>query len=164
MPTIPRKWPAELESEREYMLQAATEAAQFLLDAQHKLDTARDKVRANPNLVLVLLSESDRAVYNALARLERIQRYIAVCKGASLGGRWPSVAMRQRDQAAQAVQQASDALEQAQETLVNAIDKSHSNPGLVETMIATVSHRQARALMLVERVARLMTEAAVGRE
>lgn len=164
MATIPRKWPSELEPEREQMLQAATEAAQLLLDAQYKLDTARDKVRANPNLVLVLLAESDRMVYNALARLERIQRYIAVCRGAPLGGRWPSVAMRQRDQAAQAVQQASDVLSQAQEVLSDALEKSHSNPALVETMIATVSYRQARALMLVERIARLMTEAAVGRE
>jgi hypothetical protein len=163
MATPPRRWPAELEQEREETLQAAISAAHYLLEAQTKTDSARSKISANPSLAILLLSEADRMTTDALARMERIQRCLAVCKGKAVRGRWPSAATRQRDDSFQAAQQANELLIDAQEKFSRAMEKMQHNPGLTDVLIVDAARAQARALAFAERIARLMTEAAFGR-
>ncbi len=164
MATTPRRWPSEVETEREQIFQEATRAARHLVQVQKLTDTARDKLQANPSLATIQLSEADRSTSDAQASLERIQRCLAVCRGKSIAGRWPIVARDQREEATATAMQATDALTGAQRAINEAIDKLPHNPALVETMIIDITRAQARALMLAERIARLMTEAAMGRD
>jgi predicted transposase YbfD/YdcC len=153
-----------VEAERDQILHEACMAAEHLVAAQQKTDSARGKVTANPSLTVLLLSEADRATSDALACLERIQRCLTVCKGKAINGRWPNVANKQRDDAAQAAQSAARLLVEAQETIGRATHKVQSNPNLSELVIIDVARMQARALVMAERIARLMTEATIGRE
>lgn len=164
MPTPPRRWPLELESERTLSLDEAMAASQYLLDSQQKMDTARCKVASNPSLALLLLSEADRSSSDALARLERLQRNLIVCRGKPITGRWPSVAAGQRDDAWEAAQSATNLICSAQEDLARAMDKMQGNPSLAEVVIVDGARKQAKSLVLTERIARLMTEAAMGRD
>jgi hypothetical protein len=164
MATPPRRWPTELEQEREQTLHEATTAAAYLLKAQRMTDEARSKFNSNVNLATVQLSEVERSTFDALACLERIQRNLAVCKGKEIDGRWPIVATRQRDDSLQAAQTATDELIKAQDTIARAVTRLPTNASLVETMAIDIARSQARALMLAERIARLMTEAAIGRD
>lgn len=164
MATTPRRWPLDLEHERDQILQEAIAAAQSLLEAQRKTDTARGKISSNPSLAIVFLSEADRSTSDALAGLERMQRCLTVCKGKSISGRWPSVATRQRDDASEAAQRATALLNSAQENMSHALEKVQSNPSLAEVVIVDIARTQAKALVLTERIARLMTEASIGRE
>jgi hypothetical protein len=164
MATTPRRWPLEVEEERDQTFQEAMHAAKHLTEAQHKVDNARSKVHANPSLAIVLLSEADRLTSNALACLERIQRCLTVCRGKAINGRWPSVATRQRDDAGQAAETAINLLTAAQETTAQAMEKMQNNPSLAEVAVVNVARSQARSLVMAERIARLMTEASIGRE
>lgn len=164
MATTPRRWPVGVEAERVQALEEALTVVQHLITAQDKMDIARSKINANPGLVILLLSEADRATSDALAGMERIQRCFIVCKGKDLDGRWPSVAARQRDDALLAAQQASGLLVEAQDDILQVMEKARNNPGLVEIMIVDIARKQAKSRVLAERIARLMTEAAIGRE
>lgn len=164
MATIPRRWPGEVESERDQTFQEALKAAHHLMEAQQKIDTARGKIHSNPSLAIALLAEADLAASNAMACVERIQRCLVICRGRVVSGRWPSVATRQRDDAFQAAQTASQALANAQDIANHAIEKVQSNPSLAEVLVVDIARIQARALVQAERIARLMTEASIGRE
>jgi hypothetical protein len=164
MATPPRRWPGEVEQERHQSFEEAVNAAQNLLKAQTQTDNARSKINSNPSLAIVLLSESDRSTSDALAGMERIQRCLTICKGKAISGRWPSAATRQREDAFGAAQAAADALIDAQDSITRSMDKVKSNPSLSEVLIVDAARAQAKALVLAERIARLMTEAAIGRE
>jgi hypothetical protein len=74
------------------------------------------------------------------------------------------VAAKQRDDAADSLEEAALLIEKAQDLLDNARDSVPLNPVLGEAQIADTSRLTARALMQVERVLRLLTEAGIGRE
>lgn len=164
MPTPPRRWPMEVEAERDGALQAATEATQLLQSAQATLDTARAKIQSNQSLTTILLADTDRAVADATTRMERIKRHLAVARATPLNGRWPMVATKQRDDADEAADQALGLLHKAQEHIGHARAKVATNPGLGEAMIADVGMFQAKALTQAERIMRLLTEAGIGRD
>lgn len=164
MPTPPRRWPIELERERDETIQEAAAAAQCLIEAKEKTDSARTRINTNPSLAIFLLSEADRSMSDALASLERIQRSLSICKGTAIKGRWPNVATRQRDEAIAAAQTATSLLSSAEETIIRATEKVQSNPGLSEIVVVDIARTQARAMVLIERIARLMTEATMGRD
>ncbi len=164
MPTVPRRWPVEVESEREQILQASTEATHYLQEAQEKTDTARAKVHTNPSLALVLLADADRFTSDAMTCLERIQRFIALSRARPITGRWPIGAAKQRDDSYGAADSATRLLLKAQEKISQSRDKVHYNPSLAETLIVDTARLQAKALTLAERIVRLMIEAAIGRD
>ncbi len=164
MATTPRRWPVEVEVERNQSLDEALIATSHLLEAQAKTDGAREKLHSNPNLSLVLLSEADRSASDALAGMERIQRCLIVCRGKNVNGRWPSVAAKQRDDALQAAQTATSILMSAQEDIARIMEKVSHHPSLSEVVIVDIARKQAKSLVLAERIARLMTEAALGRD
>lgn len=163
VPTIQRCWPHDLEAERALTEQTATEAAQLLHTAQEALDQATARLTRNPDRTLVLLADVDRLLYDAWARLERIQRYLAQCKRKPVNGRWPSVAARQRDDALLDARNATDMLAEVQLQLTQACEELRRDPVQAQSTLTDVAYGQVRTLMLLERVARLMTEAAVGR-
>ncbi len=164
MPTIPRRWPFEVEEERERAIQAASEATLSLLQAQSILDNARTKLILNQGLALVLLADTDRYLANSATRTERIRRYLAIARGKPISGRWPMVALRQREEAEGSLDLACDLLVRAEQKLEHARDRISQNPALAEAIIADVSTLQARALTQMERFVRLLTEAGIGRE
>lgn len=164
MPTIPRRWPFEVEEERENAIQAANEATLSLLQAQSILDSARTKLVLNQGLALVLLADTDRYLADAATRTERIRRYLAIARGKPVTGRWPMGALRQREDAEESLELACALLMKAEQKLEHARDRIAHNPSLVEAIIADVSTLQARALTQVERFVRLLTEAGIGRE
>jgi hypothetical protein len=164
MPTIPRRWPFEVEEERENAIQAANEATLSLLQAQSILDSARTRLALNQGLALVLLADTDRYLADAATRTERIRRHMALAKGKPVNGRWPMVALRQREDAEGSLDLACDLLVKAGQKLEHARDRIAQNPALVEAIIADVSTLQARALTQMERFGRLLTEAGIGRE
>lgn len=139
-------------------------ATQYLQEAQNKIDTARSKIHTNPSLAIVLLADADRSTSDAMTSLERIQRFIAISKSRPIAGRWPIGAAKQRDDTYAAAEAASKLLMKAQEKTNQAQEKVHHNPSLSETLIVDTARLQARALTMVERITRLMTEAAIGRE
>ncbi|MBC8074620.1 MAG: hypothetical protein H7Y32_00970 [Chloroflexales bacterium] len=150
--------------ERDEALRAANEAIVLLQRAQETLDTARAKVHQHQSLATVLLADTDRAVADAATRMERIMRFIAVARARAIVGRWPMVATRQRDEAENAADTASALLTQAQTHIAQAKAKLHTNPSLGEAIIADVASSTARSLTQTERIARLLTEAGIGRE
>jgi hypothetical protein len=164
MPSTPRRWPHELEEERQQICQEATGAAHALSMAQDKIDETQQKLVSNPSLALLMLSEADRFISDALACTERIQRFLAICKSTTIKGRWPSAAIKQRDDALQAAQSITHLLSNAQETIASATHRAQTNPDLTKTMTVDVANPAARAHMLAERIARLMTEAVIGRD
>jgi hypothetical protein len=52
----------------------------------------------------------------------------------------------------------------AQEKVNQARDKVQYNPSLAETLVVDAARMQAKVLTLTERISRLMTEAAIGRD
>jgi hypothetical protein len=96
--------------------------------------------------------------------LERIQRFIALSRAKPISGRWPIGAAKQRDDTYVSAESATKLLIKAQEKISQARDKVHYNPSLAETLIVDAARLQAKSLTLAERIARLMIEAAIGRE
>lgn len=164
MPTIPRRWPFEVEEEREHAIQAANETILSLIQAQSILDNARTKLILNQGLTLMLLADTDRYLADATTRTERVRRYLAIARGKPISGRWPMVALRQREEAESSLDLACNLLLKAEQKLEHARDRIAQNPALVEAIIADVSTLQARALTQMERFVRLLTEAGLGRE
>lgn len=140
------------------------EAILLLQTAQEMLDTARAKAQVNISLATVLLADTDRAIADATTRMERVKRFIAIARARPLGGRWPMIATKQRDDVEAAADFAAELLLQAQEHLGQARHKLATNPGLSEAIIADGARFQAKALTYIERMARLLTEAGFGRD
>lgn len=136
----------------------------MLQKAQETLDTARAKIHQHQSLATVLLADTDRAVADAATRMERIMRFIAVARARPLAGRWPMVATRQRDDVEGAANMTVTLLMHAQTHIAQARTKLHTNPSLGEAIIADIASATARALTQTERIARLLTEAGIGRE
>ncbi|WP_129633370.1 hypothetical protein [Candidatus Oscillochloris fontis] len=164
MATLPRRWPAEVEEERGKAIVTANDVTQSLAQAQTTLDTARQKVPLNQGLALVLMADTDRYLADAATRIERVRRHMAIVRGKPVHGRWPMVALRQREDAEGCLDMAHDLLVKAEQKLEHARDRIAHNPLLAEAIIADVSTLQARALTQMERFARLLTEAGMGRE
>jgi peptide subunit release factor RF-3 len=139
-------------------------ATQHLQEAQAKIDGARAKIHTNPSLAIVLLSDADRSTSDAMTCLERIQRFISQSRAKPVAGRWPIGAAKQRDDTYVAADSAIKLLTNAQDKINQARDKVQYNPSLSETLIVDTVRTQARVLTLTERISRLMTEAALGRE
>ena len=164
MPTIPRRWPFEVESEREDAVRSADEAAQLLQRAQGTLDGARAKMNGNQGLALVLITDTERYLFDAQSRTERVKRFLSIARGKPINGRWPQVASRQREEAEQTLEQAITSLDQAERGLQPLRDKITKNPALSEAIIADMALLLSRALNRVERSVRLLTEAGIGRD
>lgn len=164
MPTIPRRWPFEVESEREEAIRAAESAAETLLKAQTTLDSARSKLQPNQRLSLVLITDTERYLSDTMTRTERLRRFLAVARGKPINGRWPMGASKQREDAEEALDQATDLLAEADRGLLPLRDKITSNPALSEAIIADLALLMARALNRIERIVRLLTEAGIGRD
>jgi hypothetical protein len=139
-------------------------ATQHLQEAQAKIDAARAKIHTNPSLAIVLLSDADRSTSDAMTCLERIQRFISQSRAKPVAGRWPIGAAKQRDDSYIAADTAIKLLTNAQDKINQARDKVQYNPSLSETLVVDTARMQARVLTLTERISRLMTEAALGRE
>jgi peptide subunit release factor RF-3 len=140
------------------------QATQHLQEAQEKIDMARAKVHTNPSLAVVLLADADRSTSDATTCVERIQRYVSLSRAKPITGRWPIGAAKQRDDTYGAAETAIRILTKAQEKINQARDKVQYNPSLAETLIVDTARMHARVLTLTERISRLMTEAAIGRE
>jgi hypothetical protein len=164
MPTIPRRWPLEAESEREAAIQAADEAVQILQRAQTTLDSARARVHGNQSLTFVLVTDTERYVSDALTRADRVARFLSMARAKPIHGRWPMVASKQREDAETALQQASEFLGALEQVLRPLREKINTNPILGEAIIADAALLLARALNRLERVVRLLTEAGIGRD
>lgn len=153
-----------MESEREEAIRAADEAAQLLQRAQATLDGARAKVNGNQGLALVLVTDTERYLSDAMTRAERVRRFLSVARGKPINGRWPMVASKQREDAEEALEQAGALLEAADEAMLPLREKVNNNPALAEAIIADTSLKLARALNRIERIVRLLTEAGIGRD
>lgn len=164
MPTIPRRWPLEVEQEREELLSVASESIQMLTKAQERLDTARARVQQHHSLAMMLLVDTDRYTADALTRIERIKRLMAVTKAKPINGRWPMVVTRQREEIEESTETSVGMLSSAQQAIENARSKVSNNPSLGEAMIADGALWLARAITNMERMVRLLTEAGIGRE
>lgn len=164
MPTIPRRWPFEAENEREEAVRSSDDAAQILQRAQTALDTARAKLGNNQGLALVLVTDTERYVSDALTRAERVRRYLTVARGKPINGRWPQVATRQREEAEEALARAIAILDEAERGLRPLREKIANNPALSEAIIADLALMLAQALKRLERVVSLLTEAGIGRD
>lgn len=136
----------------------------MLQRAQTTLDGARAKVNANQGLALVLITDTERFLSDALSRTERVRRFLSVARGKQISGRWPQVASRQREEAEESLERAITVLDEAERGLPSLRDKLAKNPALSEAIIADLSLLIARALNRVERALRLLTEAGIGRE
>lgn len=164
MPTIPRRWPTEVENERSEALQAAKEAIQRLQQAQASLDTARSKINLNQGLSTVLMADTERYVADATSRIERIKRHMALARANPISGRWPMVVSKQREEIEETTNTAGDLLNQAQDLLGQAIPRVNANPSLSEAIAADISRLIARAISQAERVTRLLIEVGIGRD
>lgn len=153
-----------MESEREEAIRAADEAAQLLQRGQATLDSARSKVNGNQGLALVLITDTERYLSDAMTRAERVRRFLSVARGKPINGRWPMVASKQREEAEEALEKAGTLLESADDAMLPLREKVHNNPALAETIIADTSLKLARALNRIERIVRLLTEAGIGRD
>lgn len=118
----------------------------------------------NQGLALVLVTDTERYLSDAMTRAERVRRFLAVARGKPINGRWPMVASKQREDAEVALEQAGAILEDADSAMLPLRDKVTNNPALAEAIIADTSLKLARALNRVERVVRLLTEAGIGRD
>lgn len=146
------------------MLQAASESAQSLQQAQQTLDTTRTRLSANQRLSRVLIADTDRWLTDALTRTERIRRYMAMAKSKPIAGRWPMGVVKQRDDADAALLTAVTQIESSIAQLAQVREHVESNPALAEVILADVTLAAARALTANERMIRLLTEAGLGRE
>lgn len=164
MPTIPRRWPTEVENERSEALLAAKEAIQKLQQAQTSLDTARSKINLNQGLSTVLMADTERYVADAMSRTERIKRHMALARSNPISGRWPMVVSKQREEIEEATDLAGNLLNEAQELLGQAIPRVNANPGLSEAIAADIARLIARALTSAERIVRLLIEVGIGRD
>lgn len=164
MPTIPRRWPTEVESERVEALQAAMDAAMYLRKAQKTLDSTRSNIHSNVNLAMIMLADTDRFIADAMTCMERIKRFMLVARSSPIEGRWPMGITKQRDDIEKAIEAAIDLLNKVQHNLGLVRDKVTINPGLGEAIVADISGFQARAGTLAERAVRLLTEVGIGRE
>lgn len=136
----------------------------MLQRAQSTLDGARAKVNANQGLALVLITDTERYLSDALSRTERIRRFLSVARGKPISGRWPQVVSRQREEAEESLERAIATLNDAERGLQTLRDKLAKNPALSEAIIADLSLLIARALNRIERALRLLTEAGLGRD
>lgn len=136
----------------------------LLQRAQSTLDGARSKVNGNQGLALVLVTDTERYLSDAMTRAERVRRFLAVARGKPINGRWPMVASKQREDAEEALERAGALLEDAEMAMPTLREKIANNPALAETMIADTSLKLARALNRIERIVRLLTEAGIGRD
>jgi hypothetical protein len=136
----------------------------MLQRAQTTLDGARARIGGNQALALVLSSDTERYVSDALTRAERVRRFLAVARGKPISGRWPQVASRQREEAEEVLALAIGTLDQAERGLQPLRDKIAKNPALSEAIIADLALLLAQALKRIERVVSLLTEAGIGRE
>jgi hypothetical protein len=164
MPTTPRRWPFEVETEREEAIRAADDAAQMLQRAQTTLDAARLKLGGNQSLALVLITDTERYASDAMTRAERVRRFLSVARGKPINGRWPQVASRQREQAEEALGRAIATLDEAEQGLHPLREKITKNPALSEAIIADMALLLAQALKRIERVVSVLTEAGIGRD
>ncbi|WP_322814741.1 hypothetical protein [Chloroflexus sp.] len=146
------------------LIRVAEEAAQAILQARSTLDEVRAELGRNVHLCRVLIVTAERAVYDALADLERMRRHMAVVRGAEIDGRWPMVAARQRDESEHALEQAQTCLEEAQDLFATLRQSYLANFMLAEAVLADMTLALARARRALEQVVRLLTEAAIGRE
>lgn len=153
-----------MESEREAAIQAADEAAEILQRAQSTLDSARARVNGNQGLALVLVTDTERHLSDAMTRAERVARFLSLARGKPIQGRWPMVASKQRDDAELALDKAVTLLDDTERVLRPVRDKLNTNPALSEAIIADASLMMSRALNRMERVVRLLTEAGIGRD
>lgn len=136
----------------------------LLQRAQSTLDGARSKVNGNQGLALVLVTDTERYLSDAMTRAERVRRFLAVARGKPINGRWPMVASKQREDAEEALERAGALLDDAETAMPTLREKIANNPALAETMIADTSLKLARALNRIERIVRLLTEAGIGRD
>lgn len=164
MPTIPRRWPSEVETERLEAIRMAEESLQILELAQSTLDAARQRLNNNQSLALILVTDIQRYLSDALARVERVRRYLALARGKAISGRWPQGVTKQRDDAERALETAGELLDAAELKLETLREKVSNNPALSEAIIADVALNLARARTWIERMVRLLIEAGLGRE
>lgn len=164
MPTIPRRWPTELETERVELIRVADEAVQHIQQARSTLEEVRAELGRNVHLARVLIVTAERAVYDALTCTERMRRYLAVVRGAEIHGRWPMTAARQRDDSEQALDRAAQSLEEAQDLFETLRQSYLANFTLAEAVLADMTLALARARRSIEQMVRLLTEAAIGRD
>jgi hypothetical protein len=136
----------------------------MLQRAQGTLDSARAKLHANQSLALVLITDTERYLADALSRTERVRRFLSVARGKPINGRWPQVASRQREEAEESLERAISTLDEAERGIQPLRDKIAKNPALSEAIVADLSLLLARALNRVERSLRLLTEAGIGRD
>jgi hypothetical protein len=153
----------EAENEREEAIRCSEEAAQIVQLAQTTLDGARAKISGNQALALVLVTDTERCISDALTRAERVRRSLAMARGKQVSGRWPQVASRQREEAEEALERTITTLDEAERGLQPLRDKIAKNPALSEAMIADLALRLSQALKRIERVISLLTEAGIGR-
>jgi len=132
--------------------------------AQTTLDSARARVHANQGLALVLVTDTERYVSDALTRADRVARFLSMARAKPIHGRWPMVASKQREDAETALQQAAEFLGMLEQVLRPVREKINTNPALGEAIIADAALLLARALNRLERVVRLLTEAGIGRD
>jgi len=132
--------------------------------AQTTLDSARARVHANQGLALVLVTDTERYVSDALTRADRVARFLSMARAKPIHGRWPMVASKQREDAETALQQAGEFLGMLEQVLRPVREKINTNPALGEAIIADAALLLARALNRLERVVRLLTEAGIGRD
>jgi hypothetical protein len=154
----------EVESEREQALQEAAEATHYLQEAREKIDGARSKVYTNQSFATILLCDTGRSAADAMTCMERIQRFLVVSKSKPVNGRWPIGATKQREDVQLAAGVVIKTLIEAQDKTTQARDKLRLNPGLTEVMLADIAQLQATAMTYTERIQRLLTEAAMGRD
>ncbi|MDN5270622.1 hypothetical protein QTO31_01415 [Chloroflexus sp. MS-CIW-1] len=164
MPTIPRRWPTELETERVELIRIAEEAAQHILQARSTLDEVRNELSRNPHLCRILIVTAERAVCDALTCTERMRRYLVIVRGTEIHGRWPMVAARQRDDSEHALAEAIQNLEAAQDLFPTLRQNHQSNFLLAEAVLADMTLALARARRSIEQMVRFLTEAAIGRD
>lgn len=145
-------------------MQEAAEATHYLQEAQEKVDSARVKVHTNQSFATILLSDTGRSTADAMTCMERIQRFLALSKSKPVAGRWPIGVSKQREDVQIAADFVIKTLLEAHEKIVQAREKLRYNPSLSEIMIADVAQLQATAMTQTERIQRLLTEAALGRD
>ncbi len=154
----------EAENEREEAIRCSEEAAQMMQLAQATLDGARAKISGNQALALVLVTDTERYISDALTRAERVRRFLALARGKNVNGRWPQVASRQREEAEAALDRVITTLDEAEGGLPPLRDKIAKNPALSEAMVADLALRLAQSSKRIERVISLLTEAGIGRD
>lgn len=164
MATPQLKWPAEAESQRKNALGAATQAIQFLQEAQKKADLARQKIYLNTGVATILLAEAVRLNADAQTKLEQILLSLSLAKAAPLKGRWGVGVATKRENSELAAKTAGTFVSKVITNLEQAQEKVNRNPELSETIISRTNQWQAQAISHIARIERLLTEAGIGRD